>query len=188
MVCIYKITVGDEIYIGSTGDYRKRMTKHKSVCFNSPLPKKYNLPLYKAIRANDGIYDSKILYTLQDGEDKFTVEREWYDKLKPLLNINKPTKTPTNEKMTCECGAVIVAIHINRHRRTQKHINLMNPDYKKPILIPLTEEQKKKKEYHKEYGLIRKLLTVTCECGRVVKKQNLVDHMKRKCHTDIMNS
>ena len=244
MDCIYENTVGEEIYIGSTCNYKRRMIQHKSVCFNSKLLKSYNMPLYKAIRANDGIYDSKIIYTLLDGEDKFTVEREWYDKLKPTLNGYKPVKNPRNETMTCECGAVVTARHItehrltqvhidlmnpdyikpipptleeinaqrretyekkktnivcecgsevakwqiNAHRKTQKHINLMNPDYKKPII--LTEEQKKekRKDYMRDYGKMRNLLTVTCECGRVVKKQNLVDHMKRKCHTDIMNS
>jgi hypothetical protein len=244
MACIYEITVGEEIYIGSTCNYKMRMTSHKSVAFNSKLPKSYNMPLYKAIRANNGIYDTKILYTLQDGEVKFKVEREWYDKLKPTLNGYKPVKNPRDEKMTCDCGAVIVArhikkhllskphldfmnpdyikpipptleeinsqrretyektkstilcecgctvskMHINAHRKTKKHIARMNTDYKEPII--LTEEQKKekKREYNKEHGLIRKLLTVTCECGRVVKKKDIAAHRRRKCHTDIMNS
>tara|TARA_R110001606_G_scaffold394034_1_gene564552 strand:- start:164 stop:898 length:735 start_codon:yes stop_codon:yes gene_type:complete len=244
MTCIYEITVGEEIYIGSTCNYKMRMISHKSLAFNSKLPKSYNLPLYKAIRANNGIYDTKILYTLQDGEVKFKVEREWYDKLKPTLNGYKPVKNPRNETMTCECGAVVTARHItehkltqlhidlmnpdyikpipptleeinkkrreqyekkkstivcecgsevakwqiNAHRKTQKHINLINPEYKEPII--LTEEQKKekRKDYDKEYGLTRRLLSVTCECGRVVKKKDIAAHRRRKCHTDIMNS
>tara|TARA_R110001606_G_scaffold392727_1_gene561980 strand:- start:137 stop:928 length:792 start_codon:yes stop_codon:yes gene_type:complete len=263
MTCIYEITVGDETYIGSTCNYKRRMNKHKYDCYNSHRSVVINLPLYKAIRANDGIYDSKIIYILKDGEHKGTIEREWYDKLKPKLNGQKPIryeaeikadkakfqktwadKNPRNEKMTCDCGLIVNARHIiehrltqvhinlmnpeyikpipltleekskkrreqykkkkstivcecgsevakwqiNAHRKTKKHINLMNPEYKEPI--PLTEEQKKekRKDYMRDYGKMRNLLTVTCECGRVVKERNLVDHMKRKCHTDIMNS
>ena len=30
------------------------------------------------------------------------------------------------EKITCKCGCVVTKIHLKRHERTKKHINLMN--------------------------------------------------------------
>jgi hypothetical protein len=54
---IYKIVPKDldskYCYIGSTVDFKKRKSSHKTVC-NNPYDKGYNIPLYKHIRDNGG--------------------------------------------------------------------------------------------------------------------------------------
>ena len=52
----YKICSLDNeyIYIGSTKNFNKRMSDHKSNCYNEKS-KKFNYKLYKTIRENGGI-------------------------------------------------------------------------------------------------------------------------------------
>ena len=53
---IYKICcedLPDFVYVGSTGAFANRKYEHKSRC-NNENDKKYNLKLYKTIRANGG--------------------------------------------------------------------------------------------------------------------------------------
>ena len=56
---IYKITSGDECYVGSTNDYKRRVKDHKSNIINENS-KDYNYKLYKTIRANDGDWEMSI--------------------------------------------------------------------------------------------------------------------------------
>ena len=55
---IYKIYCKDKniphVYIGSTTEFEQRQQKHVYFC-NNPKYKKYNIKLYKFIRANYGI-------------------------------------------------------------------------------------------------------------------------------------
>ena len=41
-------------YVGSTKNFRRRKFEHKSICYSGNNTKKYNLPVYKFIRANGG--------------------------------------------------------------------------------------------------------------------------------------
>jgi len=81
-------------------------------------------------------------------------EREYIENLKPSLNNNIPSRTPQEaliyhqeyqkkyqkeyqkewrennkqriyEQIKCECGCMISRLHISRHRKTKKHIELM---------------------------------------------------------------
>tara|TARA_R110000796_G_scaffold187721_1_gene304684 strand:+ start:331 stop:810 length:480 start_codon:yes stop_codon:yes gene_type:complete len=51
--CIYKIYKDDWIYIGSSVNFKSRVSKHKSAC-NNTKSKKYNYKIYKLIRSNGG--------------------------------------------------------------------------------------------------------------------------------------
>ena len=45
----YKIQVGNECYVGSTKDFKNRMSEHKYNCRNEN-DKHYNIKVYKSIR------------------------------------------------------------------------------------------------------------------------------------------
>ena len=45
----YKIQVGNECYVGSTNDFKKRMSSHKHSC-HSEENKDYNIKVYQSIR------------------------------------------------------------------------------------------------------------------------------------------
>ena len=42
-------------------------------------------------------------------------------------NNKEQIKEKKREKNTCKYGCEVVKIHLKRHERTKKHINLMNP-------------------------------------------------------------
>tara|TARA_R110002050_G_scaffold143783_1_gene269103 strand:- start:167 stop:820 length:654 start_codon:yes stop_codon:yes gene_type:complete len=83
---IYKITVDNDFYIGSTWDFDHRLATHKS---NS---KTDNQKLYKAIRDNNNQFEMTLLYKYEcytDTELRME-ERKCYDELKPNLNMQRP--------------------------------------------------------------------------------------------------
>ena len=87
MFCIYKLTVGDEFYIGSTCNINKRFYDHNDRAHND---KYKDMKLYNAIRNNDYNMDIEILCWKQiDKKSSFNLEQEWIDKLSPTLNSRK---------------------------------------------------------------------------------------------------
>lgn len=56
---IYKIVTGNEVYVGSTTDYKQRIRRHRYNLLNKSSSC-YELKLYKAIRANDGEWEISI--------------------------------------------------------------------------------------------------------------------------------
>ncbi len=146
---IYKIDVGGEIYIGSTCDLNQRKLNHKDRAFNKNSDK-YNCKLYKKIRdCNKWEMSLLELYPCNDRVELCKKEQEYIDKLKPTLNTqllvysglsrkeyeklhNKTeTRLKSREKyynkvshyVTCECGAKIQFCSLERHRKSNKHLN-----------------------------------------------------------------
>jgi len=60
------------------------------------------------------------IYYQQNKEHKRNYDKERYNDLKEKILEN------IKEEITCECGCKITKAHLTRHKRTQKHINLMN--------------------------------------------------------------
>ena len=56
---IYKIVTGNEVYVGSTINFKGRYKGHKCAIYNEN-GKEYNYKLYKTIRANDGDWEMSI--------------------------------------------------------------------------------------------------------------------------------
>lgn len=86
---IYKITVNDDFYIGSTWYLKKRAICHKRFSTFK------NSKLYKAIRDNNNEFEMTLLYDYEcytDTELRME-ERKCYDELKPNLNMNRPYTT-----------------------------------------------------------------------------------------------
>ena len=77
---------GYENYIGSTVDYHKRKTEHKSDCNNKKSPK-YNFPVYKYIRDNGGY--NTFNHTILDTKFCNKIDAEIYEG--ELMKIHKST-------------------------------------------------------------------------------------------------
>jgi hypothetical protein len=94
---IYKIVSNDlklnELYVGSTTDFRKRKNEHKRSC-NNANKKDYNYKIYQTIRLNGGWENwSMILiesYPCNNGLEARRRERYWYEELKPSMNTILP--------------------------------------------------------------------------------------------------
>ena len=90
---IYKIVCNDlaitEIYVGSTTDFTRRKSNHKSHC------KTKDLKIYTTIKANGGWENWSMiqieLYPCLDGNAARKRERFWYEELSATLNSHKPS-------------------------------------------------------------------------------------------------
>ena len=137
---IYLITTGDDLYVGSTTDYKQRIRRHKSNTYLE-TNKDYNSKLYKTIRANDGqceftIYDENLSMTKQELR---MYEEEVRELLGATLNSYRAIATDEQRKqqminadikkaikVTCECGCIVTRGNYRlKHRKTAKHLRLM---------------------------------------------------------------
>ena len=97
---IYKIVcnvlIVNDLYVGSTSNFRNRKWNHKSIC-NNEKGKKYNFKVYQTIRANGGWNNYSMIeiekYPCKDGNESRARERYWYEELKATLNMDIPNRT-----------------------------------------------------------------------------------------------
>lgn len=116
-----------DIYVGHTCNHLRRKHEHKKACNNSNR-KDYNYHVYKFIRDNGG-FDNWHMVMIEEYpcESKLQAERkerEYIENLNATLNRQIPTRKQM-EKFECECGLTTNSSHQARHRRTNKHLELM---------------------------------------------------------------
>ena len=93
---IYKIVSNDEnitdCYVGSTANFNKRTTKHKSNC-NNPNNDKYNLKIYQIIRANGGWKNWRIVPIDEIKQINLTqsriIEEQYREELSAKMNSQR---------------------------------------------------------------------------------------------------
>tara|TARA_R110002073_G_C9296231_1_gene566436 strand:- start:46 stop:792 length:747 start_codon:yes stop_codon:yes gene_type:complete len=98
---IYKLVKQDDydnenIYIGSTTNFRGRKSQHKSYCSN-PKSEAYNYTKYQYIRENGGFDNFSMIqiepFPCNSKKELESRERYWIEILKPTLNKCIPTRT-----------------------------------------------------------------------------------------------
>jgi hypothetical protein len=142
----------DNIFVGSTTAFRKRKHDHKKNCCNESS-KEYKRYVYQFIRNNGGWdnWSMVVVKAYPDITSKMELsnkEMKWRKKLKANLNItitNMQELTEeklkkecrkwqreldpwyfAREKIKCECGCMIGRSNISNHRKSKKHLTLMN--------------------------------------------------------------
>ena len=165
---IYTIKTDNGLYVGSTCNFARRKTNHKSNCFNENDKKVYDYKVYKNIRENGGEYAIEIykLFPCNNSNELRIEEENVRTQLNANLNDKKCFNSITeikqyhrkyksdnrekniqkiklsqhnsyiknkeiiskkmSEKITCECGCQIARRNISTHRKSNKHINLIN--------------------------------------------------------------
>jgi len=148
---IYKISIADYIYIGSTRDLKQRKIEHK-YGFSKENNKEYNKKLYQTIRENGGWNCIDISpveeYECETTQQAHIREEFWRREYNAQLNSRKAHRTreeyaqghrnqakayyatnketileQTKEKIQCECGATIRIVGKSRHDKSKKHID-----------------------------------------------------------------
>ena len=97
---IYKIVCNDldvkDHYVGSTTDFIKRKSRHKTNC-NNENNKYYNLKVYKTIREHGGWSNWSMVviekFPCEDGNEARTRERFWFEVLDAKLNVRFPKRS-----------------------------------------------------------------------------------------------
>jgi hypothetical protein len=96
---IYKIVCNDltitDLYVGSTTDFIKRKSNHKSIC-NNLNARSHNLKIYKTIRENGGFQNWSMVqieeYPCANGNESYARERYWYEQVNANLNMVFPQR------------------------------------------------------------------------------------------------
>tara|TARA_R110002126_G_scaffold40524_6_gene119188 strand:- start:942 stop:1373 length:432 start_codon:yes stop_codon:yes gene_type:complete len=138
---IYKLQVNDDIYIGSTNCFEKRMYDHKSKTMNG-----HHYRLYKTIRENGGwdIVDCQVLlkYECENRIQAIMKEEEFRKVYNACLNTKKAYTTKEelneyyskwretnrdkqNEQLNCLCGGRYTKCNYTHHLNSKKHINYL---------------------------------------------------------------
>jgi hypothetical protein len=148
---IYTIRSKDNIYVGSTVNFRSRKKQHKNCITNENL-KTYNIKLYKTIRDNDGEWDMQPHSIFPCGSKmELKIEEE---RVRQLLTADLNSQScgtgldrpdykkqhnkqyyethyekyrdefnkKRRQKFTCECGGVTTKGGLSIHRKSKKHI------------------------------------------------------------------
>jgi len=176
---IYKIVCNDittkDTYVGSTTDFTRRKSGHKSKC-NNPNNPFYDLKVYKFIRENNGWDNwSMILVENFSCESKLELkkrERYWIDTLESKLNCNIPSRTRKqwrveNIDKINEREKQWRVKNIDKIKERDKEYRVKNADKLKEYRVKNADKLKEK---------------IECECGAVVNKSSLAPHRKTDKH------
>jgi len=144
-VSFYKIVPKNKsisgCYVGHTGNFKRRLIKHKSNCYNTNT-REYNFPVYQYIRGNGGWnewemieLDNKICDTKKNA---VMIEQKYMDELKSDLNGAKSYTGIDNKNE-----------YMKQYRQERKaEIKEYNKKYKEEHKSELSEKQK---EYYKQH-------------------------------------
>ena len=130
---IYKIQHIEEedlLYIGSTTDFTKRKSQHKSCC-NRPVDAHHHLKVYVMIRENGGWDMFKMIevkkFPCADKNEAVTEEDRIMKEMKATMNSRgsilnvEHDNMLRNSKVLCDCGLYYTRKHKARHMGCKRH-------------------------------------------------------------------
>ena len=166
--CIYKITINDEFYIGSTKNLNQRYYDHLDRAKNE---KYKHILLYQKIRENNNIFDIEILKWKElDKKNVFELEQEYIKNLQPQLNSFKAYQTIEEKREK------------NKLRMREVSLNDTPEEKERKRLMARKTYQK-----NKDKILAKAKVKVKCEiCNKFVSRLN--DHKKTIKHKKNMLS
>ena len=161
---MYRISIADYTYIGSTKDFKQRKNSHKQVCnnVNNPI---HNLKVYQMIRENGG-WDKCEMIPIEECECENNTqarirEEYWRREYDAKINSRKAfTIHNPNEYNT---------IYYNNNKEKEK------------------ERQRKYYNLNKDAILNKATNKHICECGGSYTHHKST-HLKTKKHCDYINS
>ena len=185
---IYKLVCKDpnitDIYVGSTTNFSRRKSEHKSKC-NNQNDECYNIYKYKFIRDNGGFENWDMILienvSCSSKRELLKIERKYIDELKPSLNIYKSYITDDE-------------IKIRNKEYNKKYYEENKEVQKEEKKEYLKKYQKKNKEYLNKYSkeyyennkneiLQKQNEKINCEyCNCLSSKINMKKHQRTmKC-------
>lgn len=144
-----------DIYVGHTTDFRRRKWQHKSHCNNEHSEKyNFNVYKFIRDNGNWDNWDMIMIeeYPCENKLQAERKERQYIENLNANLNYVIPSRTKgeyqhtekflkyqkkyrkeniqkikehSNEKIKCECGCETIRSNISKHKKTNKHLELM---------------------------------------------------------------
>jgi len=194
---IYKITSGDDLYIGSTCNFTRRKNSHKSAIYNDKI-KDYKTKLYKTIRKNDGEWEMKpiVEFPCKTKLEKVTEEERYRVLLGANLNSEKcsTTKEERKEYMRLynlnyrngEKRDELLEKKNEYYDKNKEVISLKAKEYRSNNKETLKERKQQYYEKNKEEIILKSKEKVVCECGCILTKSHLAEHIKSAKHIKLM--
>jgi hypothetical protein len=186
---IYKIVSKDvtitKCYVGSTTDFTRRKSEHKSHC-NNTNSKNYNYFVYEFIRDNGGWSNWNMImietYNCNTKLECLARERYWIEQLKAELNSLIPSRTQQEYQ-----------------QQNKDKIDKYHQQYYQQNKIKIAEyhiqryPQNKDKliEYQHQYRIQNKdkiNQKVDCNCGGKFTQAHKAQHLKTKLHQTYINN
>ena len=179
---IYKICCKDlsiqDIYIGSTINFRNRKCQHKTDC-NNVNNRHYNLYVYQFIRNNGG-WDNWEMIQIKEVScnsklELHAEERKTYEELKPTLNTQYPLRTKQEYIKQC-----LPTYHKEYNERNKEKIKIQRKENYQKNKESILQKQKKYinnievKKYRQE--------KIKCDCGEVISRNGISKHKKTNKH------
>lgn len=162
---VYKLCCVDtditEEYVGSTKNFNRRRTLHKTVC-NNKNANNYNLYVYQFIRDNGGWNNWRMIQlevvNYDTRRDLEAQERRWIEQIKPKLNKNIPTRNvkeyrEANKDKVKEYNKDYYEIYKAQLKKRQKEYYSDNKDKVKQYRL---DNKEKIKEQQKQYRLVNR--------------------------------
>jgi hypothetical protein len=202
---IYKLCCNDlsitDIYIGSTTNFNRRKSQHKSLC-NNEKTALHNLYVYQFIRDHGGFQNWSMvemeLFNARDKKNLHRRERHWIETQKASLNSRKSYITEEEIK---EYKAEYRANNADEIKEYQAEYRANNADeikeYRANNVDKIKETQSeyraknvdKIKERNAEYRVKnadkikeKHAEKVTCSCGSIISKGGISRHINSKKH------
>ena len=177
---IYKLVKNDgfdneNVYVGSTTDFIRRKTHHKSSCCNENS-KGYNSKVYQNIRENGGWSEWKMIeiekFPCEDKREAEAREEYWRCEYNARLNTIRAFRTEEQRKeQSKEQAKQYYTKNIDKIKQYQTQYRTENAD--------------KTKEYHKEYRTEHAdkiTQKYNCDCGGKYLYSDKSRHFKSKKH------
>ena len=187
---IYTIRSKDNLYVGSTVNFRSRKNSHKNCIYNENSLK-YNINLYKTIRENDGEWDMQPYSKFScNSKLELTIEEE---KVRQLLKADLNSKScGTGCSTKKEYMKQLYEQNKDEIKERHKQYYEQNKDEIKQYQEQYREQNKDeaKQYYQRNKDKIneKNKQKVTCECGCIVRKGNISIHLKSKKHLKLIQS
>jgi len=162
----------ENIYVGSTTNFRGRKLQHKRNCCNEKY-ENYNLYLYQFIRENGGWNDWEMVavetYPCENKRELEIRERFHIETLKSKLNKNIPTRTHKEYQKE---------YYENNHEKLLEYKKQYRQDNREKI----SENQKQYRQDNHQKILEKNREKVSCECGCILTKYQLKRHRNSDNH------
>jgi len=195
---IYKIQHNEDetlLYVGSTTDFTRRKSKHKSDC-NNINGKSYNYKVYQMIRDNGGWEAFNMIeiekYPCNDKREAEKRENEIMIELKANMNMRKSYcgyNTTQEYKQQYQ-----QEYRIDNKETIQKNKKKYYNDNKETIKQYNIDNKNKIQDYQQQYRIDNKetIITkkkekITCECGCQLRRCDMSRHCKTNKHIQLMN-
>jgi len=188
---IYKLVGGGLTYYGSTCcDLRFRLCGHKT-----DFKRNINISSKLLFETGDKVEIILVEYFPCNNKMELNARERWYIENNDCVNMIIPTRTikeyyEANKEEIKEQKKEYYEAHKEQRKEKDKQYREVNKEQKKEQNKEYYEAKKdhlkkQNKEYykaHKEEVLKKMSEKITCECGAVIRKDNLLRHNNSKRH------